>query len=984
MTVSTVVDHNDYIGNGITTSFPYTFRIFKKSDLTVSVIDLNENIFVLVLDTDYTVTNAGGYSGGNVVLSSALSNGWKISIAREIEPTQETDLRNQGKFFAETHENVFDKLTMLIQQGFSWLRLALRKPSSIANWYDGLNNYIRNVRDPRYPQDAATKNYVDGSINSNTLAWQAADKSLNDKIDLNNSRALRVSSGSISPFPSIEARRNKQIGFGNSGDVELSDPAGTGLWGYETLDSFEDGITLTERFQVLRYKSTGEYYRWDGAYPKFVPPESTPSTAGGIGLGKWLSVGDASLRSDLLAGPMDTRGTGLALRNLVTVSDFGGISGFNFDSSVALVAFINHINSGVNENATYLVDGLYKTTVDLPDINRPVHLTGTTPANSAILFSGLNKGLRFDFRNLSGEKNPGTVFSKLSLLTDRVATGSAVQLLAETLGNTRMVRFWGDDFQIDSLTRFLANAGRSSQEWKCAIEIGDVTGGGFHSVRLSNFNIYGADDNDLYTTLTSTGSDGIIVRNSSGLFVEKAKIYLLSGTGVKTIGQCEGTIINNSEIVAVRNGAHYSAPVNPSNHHSLRGSHIAPYERGIIVDEGTSDASTPLANYFSQIFILERDTEVVKANGFIGVECLGKFSHINNVTVYSGSGSPNSSIAFVVGREGNSLENCFARRQVYVLKVVGYTGFTSTISPLVNNLTGYDTVTAYLHPASVTMPTGISLDGKGKLPSTSYDSPTLMCNTFSLTQKTTQAKMYAFGIGNMDLYPATGNTATQFSHWLNGAASAQAQIQFVGGDGTTSNSGGINYKATNGHNFRGNVCPETPNTWTCGKSSLAWAGGFTQTAFTVTSDERAKTKPVPITDEMLDAVSEVNWVQYQYLDRVDAKGPDGARWHFGAVAQRFVEAFEHHGLDPFRFAFLCYDEWDHQPEVTQHFDAEYSKDGELIRDARTEVVQMEIEAGSRYGIRYEEVLVLEAALQRRNFERLKSDLEERIKALEGK
>lgn len=74
---------------------------------------------------------------------------------------QETDLRNQGKFFAEVHEDAFDKLTMLIQQVSSMFRLALRKPSSIANWYDALNNYIRNLRDPRDPQDAATKNYVD-------------------------------------------------------------------------------------------------------------------------------------------------------------------------------------------------------------------------------------------------------------------------------------------------------------------------------------------------------------------------------------------------------------------------------------------------------------------------------------------------------------------------------------------------------------------------------------------------------------------------------------------------------------------------------------------------------------------------------------------------------------------------------------------------------------------------------------------------------
>ena len=69
--------------------------------------------------------------------------------------------------------------------------------------------------------------------------------------------------------------------------------------GYITMDSFEDGATLTLPNQVVRYKATGEYYRWDGGVPKTVSSGSTPETAGGIGLGAWVSVGDAALRTEL-------------------------------------------------------------------------------------------------------------------------------------------------------------------------------------------------------------------------------------------------------------------------------------------------------------------------------------------------------------------------------------------------------------------------------------------------------------------------------------------------------------------------------------------------------------------------------------------------------------------------------------------------------------------------------------------------------------
>lgn len=115
-------------------------------------------------------------------------------------------------------------------------------------------------------------------------------------------RDLKFNAGKIDEFVTSLALKYKDR-FGTEhytieGLRQLAQEA-IAAFGWIAMDSFQDGATLTLPNQVLRDETTGEYYRWDGVFPKEVPADSTPDSSGGVEKGAWVSVGDASLRSML-------------------------------------------------------------------------------------------------------------------------------------------------------------------------------------------------------------------------------------------------------------------------------------------------------------------------------------------------------------------------------------------------------------------------------------------------------------------------------------------------------------------------------------------------------------------------------------------------------------------------------------------------------------------------------------------------------------
>ena len=126
MTLSSATSRVSYTGNGAVDTYAYTFKIFSEDDLLVTVRDTNGVETTLTIDTDYTVSGVGSVSGGNVVLVNSaqawldgdgdLKSSYVITIRRVRDLIQQTDIRNQGAFYPEIHEDQFDILTMQDQQ----------------------------------------------------------------------------------------------------------------------------------------------------------------------------------------------------------------------------------------------------------------------------------------------------------------------------------------------------------------------------------------------------------------------------------------------------------------------------------------------------------------------------------------------------------------------------------------------------------------------------------------------------------------------------------------------------------------------------------------------------------------------------------------------------------------------------------------------------------------------------------------------------
>ena len=118
MTISSTTVKNSYSGNGSTTAFAYTFKIFANTDLQVIIRSSTGTETVKTLTTHYTVSGVGDASGGNVTFTTGNTpaSGETVVIRRAVPQTQAIDYIANDPFPAESHEEGLDRATMTTQQ----------------------------------------------------------------------------------------------------------------------------------------------------------------------------------------------------------------------------------------------------------------------------------------------------------------------------------------------------------------------------------------------------------------------------------------------------------------------------------------------------------------------------------------------------------------------------------------------------------------------------------------------------------------------------------------------------------------------------------------------------------------------------------------------------------------------------------------------------------------------------------------------------
>ncbi len=298
-----------FTGNGVTTTFPFTYKVFSTADVQVIRLTISTGIeTTLTIVTDYNITLNGDQDsnpGGNIVLVAALSSLYKLTATSDIANLQPTDLTNQGGFYPEVITDALDRATIQIQQLADQTDRAIKIPIS-----DG-------VLDMTTPgtADRASKYFVyDASGQPSVSSGSGTDTAL--RTDLANASASLAGSrlsgfrqtGTGATARTVDAKLKDTVSvkdFGAIGDGVANDTAAINA-ALATKKSvyFPSGTYMTTGGHVIPYvnETTDQTIFGDAAFSTIIKKISGTSAVFDFRQYVHSSIKDLTIDGSSLAG----------------------------------------------------------------------------------------------------------------------------------------------------------------------------------------------------------------------------------------------------------------------------------------------------------------------------------------------------------------------------------------------------------------------------------------------------------------------------------------------------------------------------------------------------------------------------------------------------------------------------------------------------------------------------------------------------------
>lgn len=139
MPVNTITSTKQFTGDGVQTTFPFTFPISADTDLVVKKrVTATGVTTTQTLTTHYTVTKSGSNfdDGGNVEMVAAPAATDTLIVTRATTQTQGTDLLYGGPHDSEAYEDMVDKLARQVQELQAQVDRCLKIPDTDAEGLD--------------------------------------------------------------------------------------------------------------------------------------------------------------------------------------------------------------------------------------------------------------------------------------------------------------------------------------------------------------------------------------------------------------------------------------------------------------------------------------------------------------------------------------------------------------------------------------------------------------------------------------------------------------------------------------------------------------------------------------------------------------------------------------------------------------------------------------------------------------------------------